>query len=204
MKNSKTVSKALSFVICGAGLMVMAGWLLNIPILTRISPSWISMKFSTAVAFVASGVTLFFLVRAREGKFEIAQIVLSITSLIISMLMGVMFFSGMFGIQTGVENLVVKDPGGARSVVPGMPSVPTMVDFLLIALAAILTIVNPTGHLLKLKLIGVMVGATGACAIAGYILKAPALYFYIANASSAMAMPTALLFILIGTGLLCL
>jgi hypothetical protein len=118
--------------------------------------------------------------------------------------MGLMFFSGIIGIQTGVENLFVNDPGSALSVVPGRPSMLTMVDFLLIALAAILTIVNPGGHLPKLKSIGIMVGATGACAVLGYVLSAPSLYFYIAGASSAMAMPTALLFILIGAGFLCL
>ena len=162
------------------------------------------MKFSTAIAFVASGVSLYFIVRAVEGEFEIAQVVLSITSLIISILMGLMFFSGMFGIQTGVENLFVNDPGSATSVVPGRPSLLTMVDFLLIALAAILTIVNPAAHLPKLKSIGIVVGATGACAVTGYILKTPALYFYIAGASSAMALPTALLFIVMGAGFVCL
>jgi hypothetical protein len=100
--------------------------------------------------------------------------------------------------------LFVKDPGSAHTVVPGMPSMLTMVDFLLIALAAILTIVNPAGLRQKLKAIGIIIGAIGALAIIGYIFKAPILYYYAAGVNSAMAISTALLFILAGAGFLCL
>lgn len=203
-KSNFTFVKVLSLIVAAAGLAVMAGWIFDIVIIKSIGPAFVSMKFSTAFAFVVSGTSLYFLVRAREGEFEKAQVALSISSFVLVILMGLLFFSALFGIETGIENLFVHDPGDAKSVVPGIPSVPTMINFLLIALAGIITIVNPAGPPPKLKAIGVMVGVIGAIAVAGYIFNAPLLYYYIADVNSAMALHTALLFVALGTGLLCL
>jgi hypothetical protein len=200
----RNAAKLISVIICIAGLAVMAGWIFNVPVLKSISLSWVSMKFSTAIAFVVSGVTLYFLARAQEGEFEKAQIALSMTSLIIAILMGLMFFSAVFGIQTGIESLFVKDPGDARSVLPGRPSVPTMVNFMLVAVAAIMTILNPARLQPKLRIIGIIIGVLGTLAAAGYIFKVPVLYYYIAGLNSAMALHTALLFMLLGAGIICL
>jgi hypothetical protein len=204
IEEKRTISKALSLIICIAGMTAIAGWIFGIPALTRISPSWITMKFSTAIAFVISGISLHFIAAAQEGDFDASQIVLSVTSLIISILMGLMLFSGIFGVQTGIETLFVNDPGGINSVAPGRPSAPTMVNFLLMVVAALLTILNPAGLRSKLKTIGIIIGGIGALAIAGYIFNAPMLYYYIADINSAMAMPTALLFVILGAGLVCL
>jgi hypothetical protein len=48
------------------------------------------------------------------------------------------------------------------------------------------------------------VGLTGALAAAGYVFNAPLLYYYLSGVNSAMALHTALLFVIIGTGLVCL
>lgn len=84
--------KAISLFVTLAGLAVMAGWIFNIGMLKSLSPAWVSMKFTTAIAFVASGATLYFIVRAGEGEFDKAQVALFITSLIIMLLIGTLFF----------------------------------------------------------------------------------------------------------------
>ena len=196
--------KAISLFVTVAGLAVMAGWIFDIGALKSISPAWISMKFSTAIAFVASGVTLYFLARAREGEFEKAQMALSITSLIISLIMGLLFFSDIFGVKTGIEDLFIKDTDRVQSVVPGMPSAPTMINFMLVALAAITTLLNSANLVEKLRIIGIIIGTIGALSVAGYIFNAPLLYYYIEGINSAMALHTSLLFILFGVGLACL
>ena len=117
-----------------AGIMVIIGWIFDIGILKSISPAWVSMKFDTAIAFLLSGITLYFIVRAVEGEFDKAQVVLSITSLIIILLMGTLFFSALLKIHTGAEDLFIKEPAGAvKTVTPGRPSVPTMLNFILMA-----------------------------------------------------------------------
>jgi len=196
--------KALSLFVTAAGLTVIAGWIFDIEVLKSLSPAWVSMKFSTAVAFAASGVSLFYIVRTLEGEFDNAQIVLSLASLTITLLMGLLFFSAIFGIPTGIESLFIKEANDVKSVAPGRPSVPTMINFLLMALAAILTLQHPARLLQKLKIIGILLGLTGALAAAGYLFNAPLLYYYIEGVNSAMALHTALLFVILGTGLLCL
>jgi len=188
-----------------AGFMVIIGWIFNISLLKSIMPGWVSMKFDTAIAFILSGITLYFIVRAVEGEFDKAQVVLSITSLIIVLLMGTLFFSALLEIRTGVEDLFIKEAAGTiKTVTPGRPSVPTMLNFILIASAGILTTLNPDNLRSKLKIIGVIVGLIGALAIIGYIIDVPILYYYIEGINSAVALNTAVLFVLLGIGLLCL
>ena len=196
--------KILSLFVAAAGLAVMAGWMFDINVLKSLSPDWVSMKFSTAVAFAASGASLFFIVRVVEGEFDMAQVVLSLTSLTITLLMGLLLFSAILSIPTGIENLFVKEIGEVKSVAPGRPSVPTMINFLLMALTAILALQHPARLLPKLKFIGIIIGMTGSLAAMGYLFNAPFLYYYIAGVNSAMALHTALLFVILGIGLLCL
>jgi hypothetical protein len=201
----RAIAKFLSLVVIVAGLLVIVGWIFDIGFLKSIVPSLISMKFDSAIAFVLSGITLYFITRAREGEFDKAQVVLSITSLIIILLMGLLLFSSALRIHTGIEDLFVTErAGGVKTVVPGRPSVPAMFNFILIAAAGILTILNPHNLKIKLKIIGVVVWAIGATAIVGYIFNSPHLYYYIEGINSAIAFHTAVLCVLLGIGLLCL
>jgi hypothetical protein len=197
--------KTLALIVIAAGLAVMAGWIFDIAFLKCLSPAWVSMKFTTAIAFVMSGVTLYCIVRAREGEFDRAQVVLFITSLTIMLLMGTLFFSALLNMRTGLEDLFVKEAAGmTKTVVPGRPSVPTMFNFILMAVAGMLTMVNIKKLRFALRTIGLVIGSIGLLAVAGYIINAPVLYYYVEGLNSALAFHTAGLFVLLGTGLLCL
>lgn len=202
--NKTTFAKLLSVVISASGLVVMAGWVFDVPELKSLSRDWISMKFLTAFSFVLCGVMLYYIARAHEGAVDAAQVALSITSFIIILLMGLVFLSTLFNIRTGIEELFVKDTGGAACVAPGRPSVATMIGFILMATAGILRMVNAENIRFKFRIIGIFVTAVGALALIGYAVDAPLLYYYIEGKNSAMALHTAGLFALSGTGLLCL
>jgi hypothetical protein len=205
VQHKRTIAKALSLVVIITGILVITGWIFDIGVLKSIWPAWISMKFDTAVAFVLSSITLYYIVKALEGEFDKAQVVLSITSLIIILLMGILFFSAVLNIHTGAEDLFVKEgAGGAKTVTPGRPSVPTMINFIVIAFAGILTMSNPANLSSKLRVVGLIVGSIGALAIVGYCFNAPLLYYFVEGVNSAMACNTAVLFVLLGLGLLCL
>jgi hypothetical protein len=203
-KRTKT-AKLLSLVVLIAGFTVIIGWFFDIGALKSISSAWVSMKFTTAIAFVLSGITLYFIAKAVEGHFDIAQVALSITSLLIILLMGTLFFSAVLKIRTGVEELFVKETATApMSVIPGRPSIPTMLNFLLIAGAGILTTLNPANLRMKLKVIGLIIGFVGLLAVIGYVINMPALYYYVEGINTAIACHTAALFMVIGIGFLCL
>jgi hypothetical protein len=197
--------KMLAVLVAVAGLAVMAGWIFNIGFFKSVSPAWISMKFMTAIAFILSGIMLYFITRASEGETDKSQIVIFIASLVIILLMGTFFFSSFFGVHTGLEELFIKDPGDtAKTVVPGRPSLPTMLAFLFMGLAGILTMMNVKNLPVKLRTLGMLIGFIGALAITGYMIGAPVLYYYIAGINSAIALHTAILFLALGAGLSCL
>lgn len=201
----RSTTKMLSVAVSVSGAIVMIGWILDIGILKSISPAWVSMKFDTAVSFVLSGITLYFIAKAAEGEFDKAQVVLSVTTLITVLLMGILFFSALFKIHTGVEDLFVRETQiSAKTIIPGRPSTPTMVNFLLISFAAVLTMLNLEKTHSKIKIIGLVVGIIGMSAVTGYLFNAPLLYYYIEGVNSAMACHTAILFILLGVGFVCL
>jgi hypothetical protein len=203
-KKRKT-AKVLSLIVIIAAVMVIIGWIFDIGVLKSIFPAWVTMKLTTAIAFLLSGIALYFIVRAIEGEFDKALVALSITSLIIILLIGTLLFSAFLKIHTGVDGLFIKEPAGAvKTVTPGRPSVPTMLNFILMAVAGIFTILNPNKLQPKLRIIGLAVGTIGAAAVVGYIINAPLLYYFIEGINSAMACHTAILFVLLGMGLLCL
>jgi uncharacterized membrane protein len=204
-ENKAKFAKILSLMVMAAGVCVIVGWIGDIDVLKSLRPTWVSMKFTTAVAFVLSGITLYFIVRAVEGEFDKAQVVLSITSLVIILLMGILFFSAVMKVPTGIEDLFIKEPPNTvKTIAPGLPSIPTMFTFILMGIAGIVILLNPDKYHLKLKVIGMAVTTIGALAVAGYGIDIPVLYYYIGGISSAMAFHTSVLFVLLGTGLLCL
>ena len=116
-----------------------------------------------------------------------------------------MFFSSISGINTGIENVFITEAvKSTDTVLPGMPSLPTMINFLFIAAAAIMTILNPVKLRKTLEVLGLAVSVIGVLAVAGYVLNIPLFYYYMAGVNSAMALNTAVLFVLLGIGLTCL
>ena len=87
------------------------------------------------------------------------------------------------------------------TTVPGRPSVGTMLCFLLVETAGVLTIFVPASLLRCLPLLGWSVVLLGAVAVAGYAIDIPTLYYPVTTLSTAMAVHTAILFILLGGGL---
>lgn len=201
--NNKTLAKILAGIVILGGLVVMFGWFLNIPILTSILPQWVTMKFSTAFSFFLSGLTLFFIIEISEGRREASEIVIPITSLLILILMATLLISVIVGFRSGIEDLFVREAANAiKTTTLGRPSVGTMVSFILIAVAGILSLFDYDKIKKYLKIIGIVIGVLASIAILGYILSVPVLYYAVAGWSTAMAFHTALFFLLLGIGLI--
>lgn len=189
-------------MIALAGAIVMAGWFLDIAVLKSILPVWVTMKFSAALAFVLSGIELYYIARFQKNDREVSIIVIPVVSMIILLLMTSLLASTFLGMNVGVEEMFVKEQSSAiRSVAPGMPSVATMINFVLIAMAGILKISNISVARKLFVMFGVLVALIGAAAVTGYAIAWPPLYFQITGVSTAMALHTAILFCLWGAGM---
>ena len=199
--NNQKITKILSVVVILIGTMVMVGWFLSIPILTSILPQWVTMKFSTALSFFLSGVILYFIGETQRGKVEWAQVALPIASLIILLLMATLLVSVLIGVRTGIEDLFVQEAEAAvKTTTPGRPSSGTMMGFILVAIAGVLTMFNLRNLRKYLVGIGSVVAIIGSVAIMGYIIDLPVLFYTISGVSTAMAFHTAILFVLLGVG----
>ncbi len=202
MKNV-SFPKIIGIILSVAGLSTMIGWFLNIPILKSIHPFWISMKFTTALCFFLSGIVLYFTSKIEEGDRELAAIILPIANLPIFLLMGGFILSSVLGIDMGLEELFVKELGNPNlPYTPGKPSLITMINFILTAITGV-----TAGFSFPLKktlqfLFGSFMIFIGTLDVAGYLLKQPILYFDLPGVSSPISINAAVLFILLGSGLL--
>ncbi len=199
------VAKTLSLVVLLGGGTVMVGWIFDIPVLKSILPIWVTMKFSTALCFFLSAVILFVIAGSVERRSEAIQVVLPICALVILLFMMTLLVSTFLNVRTGIEDLFVKEAEGAvKSTTPGRPSVGTMVNFVLLAVAGLLTMLDIRNLRSKLSVVGWMVAIVGGIAVGGYVLDAPLLYYTVEGWSTAMAFHTAILFMLLGVGLIVL
>jgi hypothetical protein len=187
------------------GAAVMAGWFLDIPALQSIRPGWVTMKFSTALCFFLSGVSLLVIAQELEGRTMLGTLVLPTTTLLLMLFMVTLLGSVLVGIHTGIEDLFVREQEGALlSTVPGRPSVGTMASFILIALAGVLTMLELSRLRRHLTLLGWMVLVVGLIALIGYGVRQPLLFYTIEGWSTAMAFHTACLFVFLGAALVLL
>jgi len=200
--NNNQIVKVLAGIVIITGIIVMLGWFLDIAVLKSILPNWVTMKFTTALSFFLSGIVLFLIAKHNERYNETAEIMLPILALIILMIMVTLLASSFLSIHTGIEDLFVKEAEGAvKTTTPGRPSMGTMVDFILIALAGMLFAFEPKNMKKYFGKIGIAIGIIGGAGILGYIINEPLLYYTIEGWSTAMALHTAILFTLIGIGL---
>ncbi|MBM2818375.1 MAG: histidine kinase [Nitrosarchaeum sp.] len=196
------LSQIISCVSICIGLIVCIGWILDIPILKSIIPNAVTMKFSTSISFIFSGITIYFISRYNEGKTGIAQIVIPVSGFIVFLFMATLLTAYIFGITSGIEQLFVRENSDAiKTSHAGMPSFATMLNFILIIAAGIFAFSE--SRLRKLITpIGYAVSIIGIISIVGYVTNQPTLYYYIDNVSSAMAIHTSILFTVLGIALI--
>lgn len=199
--NRSLIAKVLAFIVSICGAMVMLGWFLDIEVLRSILPQWVTMKFLTALSFFLSGISLYFITRTLEIRSELAQIVLVFTTFLIFFIMTILLVSFFLDIQTGIENLFVREQeDAAYTTKPGMPSIGTIISFLLVAFAGFLNLFDLKKIGQKIHFISIIILIMSGIAIIGYIISEPLLYYSIEGYSTAMALHTAILFTMIGTG----
>lgn len=196
--NRLLIVKILSFLVMIAGVLVMFGWIFDIGILKSISPNMATMKFTTALCFIASGVVLYSATqKGREDSFMV-QAILPSAILFILLLMVTLLISSIFGFNIGLDSFFIQEKAGAvNTVIPGRPSIPTMINFTVITLAGISILANFKKSLAYPGSIILLIGSVAAL---GYIFNQPVLYYLIPGINTAMALNTAMLFILIGIG----
>lgn len=180
------------------GAIAMVGWVTGVDVLKSVVPSMVTMKANTALAFIALGGGLFLLQQGHDGpRYGVrAGRAAALFTLTLS---GLVFSQYLHGVNLGIDELLFDEAAGAVGTVhPGRMALNTSVCFLLAALGTVI-LKTRAGPVLA-PVFGILAAGAGLLAVVGYTTGVTNLYG-IADATQ-MAVPTALGFILLGTGLI--
>ena len=201
LKSKLAVLVALSSIVLVLGSTVVVGWVFGVDSLKSITPAWVTMKFSTAMSFVLSGIMLFAIIHFVQTKTEFSRAIIIIPSITVIFFTLLDVASGMFQFSSPLLLLFSSEDSGVGSLKKGLPSVGTMVNFLLIGVCGLLF--NFNFRIQKIfQIVGFVVLLIGVIGMSGYGLDQPYLYYQIESVSGAMAIHTTILFYLVGAFLL--
>lgn len=188
----------MPFILIIIGGLVTIGWIFDIGFLRSINPSWTPMKFATAICFMMSGLIIFSINKIIHGEFEIAPLILSAASLTMIIFTAIFFLSNFFKISIGIEQLFVGEIFLRGKNLHLQPCSASMFNFLIIAIVGIVAMYKIKVHRMTLLISGILISLIGLSAVIGHLLHVPFLYFDIPGISSAMAVFSGPLFVLIG------
>lgn len=183
------------------GLIVMLGWIFGIDALESLVPNTVTMKFTTAVSFIMSGIMLYLINESRSKNSELAKILLPAPIMVVLFYMVTLLVSTFTGISSGIEYPLLMGKAGVGSLLSGVPSVGTMISFLLIVSASILSLLRYEKQGREILVIGAIICSISVTALLGYAVNVSSMYYMIPGISSGMAIHTAITFLILGIAL---
>ncbi|MDP2278756.1 MAG: hypothetical protein Q8K51_11085, partial [Nitrospirota bacterium] len=195
----RVIAQICALTTAGIGLIAIIGWLTNLWLLHSIRPDYIPMAPSTALAFIIMGSSLF--VSARWSSHYLAILFSKASAVLVAVFALLMLIQFFIGTDFGIEKLLAGESGTLRGFPTGRMSPVTASAFLLSGLSQLFLLYVPlmprSGRYLAVVMaVGVMI--TGLAIIIGYLLGTPLMY---GGAVIPVAMPTAIAFVLLGSGL---
>lgn len=198
----KSFGRFLTIFVFFISILVLLGHIFDVLILKSLLPQWDAMSFSTAFSFLLSATTLHFISIIYSDENELAQMILPVINFTILIIMLSLLVSFLLGVRIGIEDLLINEKKGeAFSIMPALPCVGTMSCFFAISLLGLLISYFPLKVKKIIKIVGYKLIIVGVIALVGHFAKTPLMYYFIEGVSSAMAMHTAILFIILGEGL---
>lgn len=180
------------------GLLVLAGWYLDIPMLETVLPGLPSMKPNTALCFVLGGVSLWILGAPRASR--LARHVARACAAAIALTGALTLSEHLFGWNLGIDELLFRDaPRSIGTSSPGRMSPLSALGFVLDG-AALLALSLParagTAQMLALAAI-----STGAVMAVGYLFGT--MWLVALTPFSATSIHSTVASLTLATGILC-
>ena len=196
LKSSLThVSSAAAVVTVTSGILVICGWVFDVPALTSFFPGLPPMPVNAALAFILSGVALWLLTMRHAGLFGLGQAGAAVVALI-----GLLTLSEyVFGVDLGIDQLFVRDQTGS-SPFPGRIPLIGAVNFVLFGIALAAIDVRIARDLWLAQGLALAVAATSLVVMLGYAYDVTALYR--PSLSPAVPLHGMVLFVVLAAGAL--
>jgi PAS domain S-box-containing protein len=189
------------WVVAFGGALGLLGWVAGIEALKSLLPGLVTMKFNTALCFVLLGTALG-LWSTRDDKSWRQPVALGCAGL--AGAIGLLSLAEYgFGWNAGIDELLWKDdPSPVATVHPGRMAVNTALCFTLAALGILLrgNMRRGLGRSVIVGGLGFVVAAFAGSAFLGYATDAKVAYT--SWSLTGLALPTALLFVVLGAGLI--
>jgi signal transduction histidine kinase len=193
------VSEFLSILIAFLGLLILIGWMFNIPLLLHPGAEFSAIKTNTGLAFLLIGISLWF-VQTKRIKFHnqrIAQI-LAFFVFIIG------FFTLMeyiFNLNLGIDQLLFKEAAGALNTsAPNRMAFITAINFILLGLCILLWDVKTPRLYRPTQILAIIVGFNSLIGFLAYVYNV-SLFYHIPQ-FTAISIYATITFILLFTAIL--
>jgi signal transduction histidine kinase len=186
-------------VVAIMGALVLAGWALDLPIVTQLSQGGFPMIPLTALSFTLAGGSLTMAVRPnRTATTEAIQQTLAAAVATIAILS---FYEYIRGEASAFDLLLFGDKLRGESVsAPGRIAVNTAACLLLFSLALLFIPHDQRKHDLRAQMFATPGLFIALVAILGYVFDVRGMYSL--SQSSGMALPTAIAHLILGVGIL--
>jgi len=198
----RTASRKMAATAAAVGLLVLAGWVFDVALFKSVMPGLVAMKANTAVCFVLLGAALW-LLQERRAVRPPRPLLVRLAAGLCFTVAALTFFEYVSGQNLGLDQLLFTEAAGAvLTSSPGRMAFNTAIVFMLTSSAlAALSLETELACLLA-QALAVVSEIVGMVSLVGYIYDISPLYFGL-NFSTAMAIHTSVLFILINLGCLC-
>lgn len=184
----KTIAQVLVVLVIIVSLAVMTGWLLKIPLLIQVLPTFVPMQFNTALCFFLSSLSILLICWQRR----VSAVACACLTLIISSLT---LLEYVFNINLGIDQLFVNHYITTATSHPGRMSPNTGLAFCLVStMILIQTLLSKTSMYLILCLNIALLFISGF-ALYGYMFSFTEAYGW--DNFTHMAVHTASSFVLI-------
>ena len=105
-------SAGIAVALIGASVLI--GWIANIPLLTSLSASWVSMKANTATGLLLAGVALF-LATPDHGDRGLSAVAVRFCAIIVAAIGIATLAEYASGWSIGIDQLLITEPPGVNS-----------------------------------------------------------------------------------------
>jgi two-component system cell cycle sensor histidine kinase/response regulator CckA len=176
-------SRVGAWTLVAIGVLVLGGWLFDLPVMTRLAPTLASMKANAAIAFVLLGLSL-------EGwhRRSDARVVRALAAG--AVLIGALSLAERtFGWELAIDELLFRDPSAAPAR-PGLMATNTAVAVVLLGVAMLSLDARTKRRFSTYEWLSCTTALIAFVALLGYFYGVDALHSVTAH--STMALPTAL------------
>ncbi len=189
-------ARLLGWLTAAAGVSVLVGWALDLPVLKSVLPGAVTMKANTALGFVLGGLSIALVPRGPASR--LAGRSLAVATALLGALTLAQY---VLQVDLGIDQLLFREPEGTVGTLsPGRMAPTSAVAFLLVGVSSWLARSRRTASIAQA--LALLVGLLGTLSTTGYAYGATNLFGI--GRYTQMAVLTAVLFVVLGLGILLL